>query len=309
VLLALSAQVPAPGQSRTSTETIAGRVNYSVEPPASAIALENQFGRRRAIHHDARDDQLPPTPLGDLNLEAHLADPALKQQFVTPMFDVIAPRYDRFTRVFSFGMDRRWKAEVVDWMRSAIRTESRVLDLACGTGDLAFAAAERATQGTVLGLDASSKMIELARRRATREAPLGNVQFEVGDISCLAVDAASVDAITAGYGLRNVPQYEVAVREIARVLKPGGVLATLDFYRPESLVWRSLFLAYLRAAGNWVGWLWHREPVVYGYIAPSIDHFVSWQRFSMTLERHGLRVESVRRKLLGGVALHFARRS
>jgi demethylmenaquinone methyltransferase / 2-methoxy-6-polyprenyl-1,4-benzoquinol methylase len=309
VLLALSAQLPAPDQSRTSTETIAGRVNYSVEPPASAIALETRSGRRRTIQYDGHEEQLPATSLGDLNLEDHLADPALKQRFVTPMFDMIAPRYDRFTRVFSFGMDRRWKAELIDWMRSAIRAESRVLDLACGTGDLAFAAAERATRGTVLGLDASSKMIELARRRAMREAPLGNVQFEVGDMSSLALEAASVDAVTAGYGLRNVPEYEVAIREIARVLKPGGVLATLDFYRPESIVWRSLLLAYLRAAGNWVGWLWHREPVVYGYIAPSIDHFVSWQRFSMTLERHGLRVESVRRKLLGGVALHFARRA
>jgi demethylmenaquinone methyltransferase/2-methoxy-6-polyprenyl-1,4-benzoquinol methylase len=151
-------------------------------------------------------------------------------------------------------------------------------------------------------------MIELARKRATREAPLNNVEFHVGDMSALDVKSASVDAVTAGYGLRNVPQYESAVREIARVLKPGGVLATLDFYRPESRVWRSLFLAYLNAAGNWVGWLWHREPVVYGYIAPSIDHFVSWQRFSATLEQHGLRVESVRVKLLGGVALHYARR-
>ena len=224
------------------------------------------------------------------------------------MFDIIAPRYDRFTRVFSFGMDRRWKAELVAWMRTAIAAESRVLDLACGTGDLAFAAGQRATRGSVVGIDASSRMIDLARERAMREAPFENVQFRVGDMSSLGVDAASVDAITAGYGLRNVPQFELAVREIARVLKPGGVLATLDFYRPESRVWRSLFLTYLKAAGNWVGWLWHHEPVVYGYIAPSIDHFVSWQRFSATLEQHGLHVESVRVKLLGGVALHFARR-
>ena len=287
---------------------MAGRVNYSVEPPASAFALEIT-ARRRPIRNDGRDDQLPSAALGDLDLEAHLADPALKQQFVTPMFDTIAPRYDRFTRVFSFGMDRRWKAELIEWIRPAIGPESRVLDLACGTGDLAVAAAERAVRGSVRGLDASTKMIALARERAAREAPHGNVQFEVGDMSSLDTDASSVDAITAGYGLRNVPQYEVAVREIARVLKPGGVLATLDFYRPESVVWRSVFLAYLRAAGNWVGWLWHREPVVYGYIAPSIDHFVSWQRFSRTLAEHGLRVESVRTKLLGGVAIHVARRA
>ena len=224
------------------------------------------------------------------------------------MFDIIAPRYDRFTRVFSFGMDRHWKAELTDRLRRAIGPQSDVLDLACGTGDLAFAAAERAVKGSVLGIDASPRMIELARERAHRQAPSGVVRFEVGDMAALDVPTASVDAVSAGYGLRNVPDYERAVREIARVLKPGGTLVTLDFYRPEAAWWRALLLAYLSVAGNWVGWLWHREPVVYGYIARSIDHFVSWQRFSSTLERHGLRVDAVRTKLLGGVALHFATR-
>jgi len=87
------------------------------------------------------------------------------------------------------------------------------------------------------------------------------------------------------------------------------VVATLDFYRPRSALWRRVFLSYLSAAGNLVGWLWHREPVVYGYIARSIDHFVSWQEFSASLVAHGMRVERVRTKLLGGVALHFARRA
>lgn len=224
------------------------------------------------------------------------------------MFDIIAPRYDRFTRVFSFGMDRRWKLELIGWMHRAIDPRARVLDLACGTGDLAFAAGARALHGTVLGIDASPRMIELARDRAGREAPSNNVRFEVGDMTSLDVPSSSIDAVTSGYGVRNVPDYDRAVGEIARVLRPGGTLATLDFYRPESWLWRWLFLSYLRVAGNWVGWLWHREPVVYGYIAPSIDHFVSWQRFSSTLERHGLRVDAVRTKLLGGVALHFATR-
>jgi demethylmenaquinone methyltransferase/2-methoxy-6-polyprenyl-1,4-benzoquinol methylase len=263
------------------------------------VGISNEEARKPVAGH-AR--------LGDLDLEEHLADPALKQRFVTPMFDIIAPQYDRFTRVFSFGMDRRWKLELVGWMDRVIGPSARVLDLACGTGDLAFAAATRASHGAVLGIDASPNMIELARERASREGASSNVRFEVGDMTTLDVESSSVDVVTAGYGLRNVPDYNRAVGEIARVLRRGGTLATLDFYRPESWLWRRLFLFYLRAAGNWVGWLWHREPVVYGYIAPSIDHFVSWQRFSSTLERHGLRVDAVRTKLLGGVALHFATR-
>ena len=246
--------------------------------------------------------------LAHLDLEAHLTDPALRQRFVTPMFDIIAPRYDRFTRVFSFDMDRRWKAELATWMARAVGAESQVLDLACGTGDLAFAAGKYASRGRVLGVDASPAMIENARTRATRDAARANVHFAVGDISALDVPTASMDVVTAGYALRNVPDYDRGVSEIARVLRPGGVLATLDFYRPESVVWRRLFLAYLSAAGNLVGWLWHREPVVYGYIARSIEHFVSWQRFSVTLAERGLQVERVRTKLMGGVAMHFARR-
>ena len=223
------------------------------------------------------------------------------------MFDLIAPRYDRFTRVFSYDMDRRWKAELMRWMARQLRADANVLDLACGTGDLAFAAAERAPRGAVLGVDASVAMIDIARARAAH-ARAGHVRFAVGDVSALDVPTASVDAITAGYALRNVPDYRRGIAEIARVLKPGGVVATLDFYRPRSALWRRVFLSYLSAAGNLVGWLWHREPVVYGYIARSIDHFVSWQEFSASLVAHGMRVERVRTKLLGGVALHFARR-
>ena len=246
--------------------------------------------------------------LTDLNLEEHLADPALKQQFVTPMFDVIAPKYDRFTRVFSFGMDVGWKREMMALVSHSITPDARVLDLACGTGDLAFAAGAHATRGEVLGLDASPMMIERARARAAGESTSPSVQFAVGDLTMLDVPDASVDVITAGYALRNVPDYERGVSEMARVLKPGGVVATLDFYRPESSPWRRLFVFYLSIAGNWVGWLWHREPVVYGYIARSIEHFVSWQRFSAALEANGLRVETVRTKLLGGVAIHVARK-
>ena len=151
-------------------------------------------------------------------------------------------------------------------------------------------------------------MIALAQERAQRDADGVRTAFVVGDMSALEVPTASVDVVTAGYALRNVPDYERAVAEIARVLKPGGVMATLDFYRPERGLWRALLLWYLSVAGNWIGWLWHREPVVYGYIARSIDHFVSWQRFAATLEKHGLRVDRVRTKLLGGVAIHYARR-
>jgi demethylmenaquinone methyltransferase/2-methoxy-6-polyprenyl-1,4-benzoquinol methylase len=241
--------------------------------------------------------------LRDLDLDHHLADPALRQRFVTPMFDLIAPRYDAFTRLFSYGMDRGWKRALVAEIASRVPAGGRIVDLACGTGDIAFAAACAVRGAHVVGVDASPNMIALAQERAAADP---SATFELGDMSRLAFPDESVDAITAGYAFRNVPDHRAALREAARVLKPGGVMVTLDFYRPEYAVWRTLFTGYLRVAGNLVGWWWHREPVAYGYIAKSIDAFVSAREFANNLRAAGFDVTETRTYLLGGVAMHIA---
>lgn len=272
--------------------------------------------------------------LGALDVEAYLGDPDRKQQFVTPMFDVIAPRYDAFTRLFSFGMDARWKREALAAAIAAakLRAPLRALDLACGTGDFAVALAVALPSVRVTGVDASPKMIQQAEHRlrsaalpsASRRSASGlpashrsaslttdvidRISVQVGDMMALDATDASVDLVTVGYGVRNVPDAAVAVREIARVMRPGGTLVTLDFYRPEFSLWRVLLLGYLTVAGNLVGFLWHRDPVVYGYISRSIDHFLSWQAFSALLEREGFVVDRVVRHLGGGIALHVATR-
>lgn len=240
-----------------------------------------------------------------LDLEAHLADPAMKQRFVTPMFDVIAPRYDRFTRIFSFGMDRGWKQELLAAVTRAAPASARVLDLACGTGDLALDVSRLVPGSLVTGVDVSAAMIRLADARRV-EAATDRVLFAVGDMSRLDFPDASVDVITAGYAFRNVPDHTAALAEAARVLRPGGHLFTLDFYRPRNAVWRTLFVGYLAVAGSIIGWLWHRAPVVYAYLGPSVDHFVSWQAFSRALEDAGFVVEGVTTKLFGGIAMHRA---
>lgn len=222
------------------------------------------------------------------------------------MFDEIAPRYDRFTRLFSFGMDAGWKRLLVERIARATATPAAALDLACGTGDLAFALAGRFPGATVRGLDASPRMIDLASRRAATSAE--RVAFEVGDMMRLPVADGSLDLVTAGYGFRNVPDHRHALAEVARVLRPGGILATLDFYRPALPVWRPLLLGYLRVAGDLVGWWWHREPKVYGYIAESIRHFTTVRGFTADCTAVGLEVTEVRTMLLGGIAIHVARR-
>lgn len=265
----------------------------------------------RPAKADTKPESNPTPRMGALDLEAHLRDPARKQAFVTPMFDIIAPRYDDFTSLFSFGMDAGWKrAAIAAAIARPVDGQSLrdVLDLATGTGDLAVGIARALPSANVVALDASARMIEAAGARlATRDRDVATrVHAMVGDMSALSARDASVDLVTAGYALRNVPSTPIALREIRRVLRPGGRLVLLDFYRPAFAPWRALFLAYLQAAGNAVGWWWHRDAVVYGYIARSIDHFMTWQQCAIALEQHGFRVERVTRYLGGGVARHDA---
>jgi demethylmenaquinone methyltransferase/2-methoxy-6-polyprenyl-1,4-benzoquinol methylase len=212
-------------------------------------------------------------------------------------------------------MDKRWKAAAVSRIATLARARGMAaridaLDLASGTGDIAVAIARALPAAIVTALDASPRMVEQATARLRgRDADVAaRVHAEVGDMTALAAGSASMDIVTAGYGVRNVPDATVAVREMARVLRPGGTLVTLDFYRPAFAPWRALLLWYLSLAGNAVGWWWHRDPVVYGYIARSIDHFMSWQQFRDLLEREGFTVTRVARFLGGGIALHEATR-
>jgi demethylmenaquinone methyltransferase/2-methoxy-6-polyprenyl-1,4-benzoquinol methylase len=255
-------------------------------------------------------DPVPPSLRG-LDVDLHLAMPELRQRYVTTMFEIIAPKYDRFTRAFSFGMDAEWKQELVAALRPHVPADARVVDLACGTGDLAVAMGRLAPEGRVVGIDAAPAMIDHARAATLalrRRLPRGALEFRVGDMMDLDLPAASADVVTIGYGLRNVPDFRAALAGIHRVLRPGGLLANLDFTLPEPGWWRAVLLAYLRAMGDVYGLLWHGDAQVYGYIARSIARFVTRRQFADALDDLGFEVLASSSHLGGGVSLHVARR-
>jgi demethylmenaquinone methyltransferase/2-methoxy-6-polyprenyl-1,4-benzoquinol methylase len=174
----------------------------------------------------------PEDLLPQLDLEEHLRDPGIKQRFVTTMFEVVAPKYDRFTRAFSLGMDRGWKRQLLGELAREDQGNTTVLDLASGTGDLALGAAACLPHARALGVDVSRRMVAVAeqRRRALGEH---RAHFSVGQMLQLPLRSAGLDAVTVGYGIRNAPDHGAALDEIGRVLRPGGRLLILDFYRPR----------------------------------------------------------------------------
>jgi demethylmenaquinone methyltransferase/2-methoxy-6-polyprenyl-1,4-benzoquinol methylase len=255
--------------------------------------------------------------LGDLDPGHSLRDPREKQRYVRVLFDTVAPRYDRFTRWFSFGMDRWWKRRLARWAAAALPDGGRgvLLDLACGTGDLGRAVRRMdGRPAALIGLDSSREMLRLAARRATGSVTDGGAagpaaRLVRGDMMAIPLPARSVDVITVGYGFRNTPDAKGAFAEAARVLKPGGWLLDLDFFRPEGRLWRRLYLWYLRGAGWLVGRLWHGEPETYGYIARSIERWLTPAEFRSALASAGFAVERCARRLGGGICVHAARRT
>lgn len=243
----------------------------------------------------------------DGNLDAAFTTPESKRRYVRRLFATIADRYDFITVVLSYGQDRRWKRRLLNEAR--ITHGERVVDLACGTGDIALQAAARGA--TVVGLDITPRMVELARAKATRARHEGLwpiPTFVVGDMTALPLPDSSVDVVTTGYGLRNVPVLDDAIDEIARVLKPGGRLLSLDFNRPASDLVRSVYLAYLTGVGSALGWVLHGDPDTYRYIPESIRRYPGAHGISTLLRARGFDGVSAKRLLGGLMSLHIARK-
>lgn len=234
-----------------------------------------------------------------MSLGSAFQSPESKRAHVRGLFATIADRYDVITRVLSYGQDRRWKARLIREARVA--SSDVVLDLACGTGDIALLA-KAAGARRVVGLDLTQRMLVLARNKG------GGVPYVAGDMGALPVAASSVNVVTTGYGLRNVPDLDTAIGELARVVKPGGRVLSLDFNRPESAVIRWGYLAYLSAVGSALGLALHGDPDTYRYIPASIRRYPGAAGVADRLRAHGFTEVRIIPLLGGLMTLHVAHR-
>jgi demethylmenaquinone methyltransferase/2-methoxy-6-polyprenyl-1,4-benzoquinol methylase len=252
-----------------------------------------------------------------LGLRRSISTPQGKQQYARRLFATIADRYDFITGFLSYGQDRRWKRRLIQL--ADLQPADRVLDLACGTGDIVFAAAPKVQRA--VGLDVTFRMLQLARDREAplKGRPMGqapadvghpvqscHVRFVTGDMLALPFPDRSFTVVTVGYGLRNVPDLQRSLLEIRRVLAPQGRLLSLDFNRPSNPVIRAAYLTYLTVVGSTLGYALHRDPDTYRYIPESIRNYPGAHGVARIMEELGFtNVRAVR--VLGGLmAIHVA---
>jgi demethylmenaquinone methyltransferase / 2-methoxy-6-polyprenyl-1,4-benzoquinol methylase len=226
--------------------------------------------------------------------------PPTEQQSIYTMRDMfrkIAPRYDFISRAFSYGMDRRWKR--VGVAKATLSENAVVLDLASGTGDFSQIILSKYPRARSIAVDLTDGMLRIARQHGVKE-------IACADAAALPFADSSFDAVLVGYGLRNFPNLERAIREIERVTRPGGMMVSLDFFLPENPVLREIYLAYLYANGAFWGTLLHSRPRTYTYIPDSIRNFLSVNELSSLLRETGYAHVDSKPYIFGGIGLHWA---
>lgn len=199
---------------------------------------------------------------------------------VREMFSQIAPRYDLLNHLLSFELDRLWRARAARRLCPILgRSDALVLDLCCGTGDLAFALAN-AGKARILGADFAHTMLVRAREKciplshsASGQSAPPDTRFFEADALRLPFAGASFDLVTSAFGFRNLSNYEAGLREILRVLKPRGTIAILEFAEPPASVWGDFYRWYFSKILPKIGALISGHQSAYTYLPKSVARF------------------------------------
>jgi demethylmenaquinone methyltransferase/2-methoxy-6-polyprenyl-1,4-benzoquinol methylase len=234
---------------------------------------------------------------------------------VREMFTRIAPRYDFLNHFLSFSLDHVWRRRTAGHFRDVLaRPEARVLDLCCGTGDLAFALDRERTRAlrdaasgaaAIIGSDFVEPMLTRAREKAKTSG--SSVAFAAGDALHLPFADARFDLVTAAFGFRNLANYDEGLREFARMLRPGGQLGILEFSEPTGAT-AGLFRFYFRSVLPRVGGAISGDKAAYAYLPSSVSKFPPPDQLAGKMRAAGFADVQIARWNFGSVVLHSARK-
>jgi demethylmenaquinone methyltransferase/2-methoxy-6-polyprenyl-1,4-benzoquinol methylase len=245
---------------------------------------------------------------------AGAGDEAAASRQVREMFSRIAPRYDLLNHVLSLRFDVAWRKRLARRFHTLLSTpDTRVLDLCCGTGDLALALAAESHHGggqanaRIVGADFAHPMLVRAREK-TQGPGIASVQFLEADALHVPFADETFDLITTAFGFRNLANYEAGLAEFYRVLRPGGSLAILEFAEPDGALFGKLYRFYFRRVLPRIGGLVSGNSQAYGYLPNSVERFPRPSELAKLMERAGFQDVAFDRWTGGIVAMHTARR-
>lgn len=222
------------------------------------------------------------------------------------MFDAIAERYDLLNRLISFGVDQRWRARTVEALALGDRP-ARVLDLATGTGDLAIQIARRYPRAEVVGVDPSVRMLAIGRQKVGAIELAERVTMEEGDAQALPFEDEAFDGVTIAFGIRNVPDRDRGLAEMARVTKPGGRVAILELSDPKSGLVAPFARFHVHTVVPTLG-AWLSGASEYRYLSRSIEAFPPAEVFADRMRAAGLEVREVAPMTFGTCTLYVGQK-
>lgn len=228
-----------------------------------------------------------------------------KRRYVQAMFDRIAPRYDLMNRLMTGGQDTHWREHLV--REAELQAGGNLLDVATGTGDVAFAAIRQQPElSMVVGIDFSLPMLRASQDDVSHDQATfnGRLQWAAGDTMCLPFPADTFDAVTSAFLMRNVTDVAATLSEQRRVTRPGGRVVALDVPRPPNTIWGRLFRFYFHQVVPRLGGLISGHRDAYAYLPQSADAFLRPDQLANVMEATGLRQVHYRMLMAGTVALH-----
>lgn len=208
-----------------------------------------------------------------------------KKQQVSSMFDRIAPYYDFLNRLLSLGIDTIWRKKAIGLLKE--EQPQKILDVATGTADVAIEAANQLNPAAIVGVDISVEMLEVGRKKIRRKGLQEIIRLEEGDSENLPFPDNTFDALTVAFGVRNFEDLEQGLREMQRVLKPGGKVVILEFSKPTIFPFRQLYHFYFKNILPFVGKFTSKDPKAYRYLYESVQAFPDGDQFLNILSQTG----------------------
>lgn len=230
-----------------------------------------------------------------------------KKEQVTEMFDRVAGKYDFMNRFLSANLDIIWRKKAINTLKN--HEPKQIIDIATGTGDLAIMMYKMLSPQKITGIDISAQMLEIGRQKVNRHGLSGNIVLQKGDSESLPFADNSFDAATASFGVRNFENLEKGLSEMYRVLNSGGQLMILEFSKPKSLVFSSLYKFYMNVVAPGVAQVFTKNRKAYQYLNKSSVAFPEREAFLQILKAAGFRNTSYKPLSLGICCIYRAEKS